>query len=71
MGVFCDRLKLCSTAALDCRAGQIKARYHEKELFSYSSPASKEELYTVKLLTITHAQFHAPLHKQLITSQKI
>ena len=32
MGVFCDRLKLCSTAALDCRTGQNKGRYHEKEL---------------------------------------
>ena len=29
MGVFCDRLKLCSTAALDCRTGQNKG---EKEL---------------------------------------
>ena len=32
MGVFCDRLKLGSTAALDCRTGQNKGRYHEKEL---------------------------------------
>ena len=27
MGVFCDRLKLCSTAALDCQTGQNKGRY--------------------------------------------
>ena len=26
MGVFCDRLKLCSTAAPDCRTGQNKGR---------------------------------------------
>ena len=32
MGVFCDKLKLCSTAALDCRTGQNKGRYREKEL---------------------------------------
>ena len=32
MGVFFDRLKLCSTAALDCRIGQNKGRYPEKEL---------------------------------------
>ena len=32
MGVFCDRLKLCSTAALYCRTGQNKGRYREKEL---------------------------------------
>ena len=32
MGVFCDRLKLRSTAALDCQIGQNKDRYHEKEL---------------------------------------
>ena len=31
MGVFCDRLKLCSTAAPDCRTGQNKGRYHEQE----------------------------------------
>ena len=31
MVVFCDRLKLCSTAALTCRTGQIKGRYREKE----------------------------------------
>ena len=32
MGVFCDRLKLYSTAALDCRTGQNKSRYRKKEL---------------------------------------
>ena len=32
MGVFCDRLKLCSTAAPDCRTGQKKGRYREQEL---------------------------------------
>ena len=32
MIVFCDRLKLCYTAALDCRIGQNKGRYREKEL---------------------------------------
>ena len=32
MGVFCDRLKLGSTAALDCWTGQNKDRYCEKEL---------------------------------------
>ena len=36
MGVFCDRLKLGSTAALDCRTGQNKGRYCKKE-HSYSS----------------------------------
>ena len=30
MSVFCDRLKLCSTAALDCRTGQNKGRYRKK-----------------------------------------
>ena len=30
MGVFCDRLKLVSTAALDCRTGQNKGRYRKK-----------------------------------------
>ena len=28
MGVFCDMLKLCSTAALDCWTGHNKGRYH-------------------------------------------
>ena len=32
MGVFCDRLKLCSTAAPDCQTGQNKDRYREQEL---------------------------------------
>ena len=32
MGVFCDRLKLCSTAALDCRTGQNKGIYRKQEL---------------------------------------
>ena len=32
MGVFCDRLKLCSTATLDRWTGQNKGKYHEKEL---------------------------------------
>ena len=32
MGVFCDKLKFGSTAALDCRTGQNKGRYHEKQL---------------------------------------
>ena len=27
MGVFCDRLKFGSTAALDCRTGLNKGRY--------------------------------------------
>ena len=31
MGVFYDRLKLGSTAALDCRLGQNKGRYCEKK----------------------------------------
>ena len=31
MCVFCDRLKFGSTAALDCRTGQNKGRYHEKD----------------------------------------
>ena len=30
MGVSCDRLKLGSTAALDCRTGQNKGRYCKK-----------------------------------------
>ena len=30
MGIFCDRLKLGSTAALDSRTGQNKGRYCEK-----------------------------------------
>ena len=30
MGIFCDRLKFGSTAALDCPTGQNKGRYHEK-----------------------------------------
>ena len=30
--IFFDRLKLCFTAALDCRTGQNKGRYCEKEL---------------------------------------
>ena len=32
MGVFFERLKLGSTAAIDCRTGQNKGRYCEKEL---------------------------------------
>jgi hypothetical protein len=30
MVVFCDRLKFCSTAALNCRTGQNKGRYRKK-----------------------------------------
>ena len=33
MGVFCDRLKFGSTAALDCRTCQNKNRFH---ISSYS-----------------------------------
>ena len=36
MDVFCDRLKLGSTAGLDCWTGQNKGRYHKKEFNSYS-----------------------------------
>ena len=32
MGVFCDRIKLGSTVALDCQTGQNKGRYRKKEL---------------------------------------
>ena len=32
MGVFCDRLKFGSTAALNCRTSQNKGRYCKKEL---------------------------------------
>ena len=32
MGVFCDRLKLCSTVAPDCRTGQNTGRYRKHEL---------------------------------------
>ena len=32
MGVFCDRLKLGSTAALNCQTGQNRGRYRKKEL---------------------------------------
>ena len=32
MGVFCDRVKLGSTAALDCLTGQNKGRYIKEEL---------------------------------------
>ena len=31
MSVFCDWLKLCSTAAPNCRTGQNKGRYREQE----------------------------------------
>ena len=34
MCVFCDRLTLCSTAALYCRTCQNEGRYHKKELSS-------------------------------------
>ena len=32
MNVYCDRLKLGSTAALNCQTGQNKGRYCKKEL---------------------------------------
>ena len=32
MGVFFDKLKVCSTAAPDCQTGQNKGRYCEQEL---------------------------------------
>ena len=32
MGEFCDRLKLCSTAAPDYRTGQNKGRFRKQEL---------------------------------------
>ena len=31
MVVLCDRLRLCSTTALDCRTGQNKGRYRKQE----------------------------------------
>ena len=31
MGVFCDRLNVGSTAALDCWTGQNKGKYREKD----------------------------------------
>ena len=41
MGVFCDRLKLGSKAALDCQTGQNKGRYRKRELSFYSSHCVK------------------------------
>ena len=32
MGIFCDRLKLGSTAGLECQIGQNKGRYLKKQL---------------------------------------
>ena len=37
MGVICDRLKLGSTAALNCWIGQNKGRYRKKSAHFYSS----------------------------------
>ena len=56
MGLFCDRLKLGSAAALNCQTGQYKGRYCEKVFlfllislgetldFNISGPASCEVL---------------------------
>ena len=33
MGVFCDRIKFGSTAALDCHTGQNKGRYIAKNCY--------------------------------------
>ena len=38
MGVFCDRLKLGSTA--DCRTGQNKDRYSKNSSYLVSTPSS-------------------------------
>ena len=44
MSVFCDRLKLGSTAVLNCQTGQIKGRYGKKELlFLLVSLGSKDK----------------------------
>ena len=40
MGVFCDRLKLGSKAALDCRTGQNKGRYSKNSSYLVSTPSS-------------------------------
>ena len=47
MGVFCEGLKLGSTAALDFLTVQNKGRYHEKELSN--APQLKRALITMYL----------------------
>ena len=52
MGVFCDRLKLCSTAAPDCWTGQNKGRYCEQE----------RSFLLVSLVQTIRRQFHFKLN---------
>ena len=47
MGLFCDRLELGSTAALDCWTGQNKGRYHKK----------KELLFLLVLLILVNTYY--------------
>ena len=52
MGVFCDRRKLCSTAAPDCLTGQNKGRYREQEL-SFLLVSLSRGQYICKLMVLT------------------
>ena len=58
MVVFCDRLKLGSTAALDCRTGQNKGRYCEKELLLLlvSLPETMSILISTELFPTKQSQ---------------
>ena len=53
MGVFCDRLKFGSTAALNCRTGQNKGRYCKKELLLLLVSLLK----TMKCLNLTNLSY--------------
>ena len=62
LDVFCDRLKFCSTACLDCCTGQNKGRYREKSSYSYSSHngfGSRLKAPTTVLL-LKHFSFFGP-----------
>ena len=52
ISVFCDRLKLCSAAAPDCRTGQNKGRYGKQE---------RSFLLVSLVPTIPHIRSCAPL----------
>ena len=54
MGVFCDRPKFGSTAALNCRTGQNKDRFCEKELLFL--------LFLLPMLTFSTLKIDKKLH---------
>ena len=66
MGVFCDRLKLCSTAAPDCQTGQNKGRYRKQELSFLLILFADCKTYMQWVIVASIRSFHNSLTKAMM-----